>query len=774
MNVKNILLHGSLAGTIALAICASPAFAMQAPNKEAGAVESDESGEIVVTATKRAERILDVPISVAAISGESLENRGAKGMDDYLAGVPGVSFQERSAVENAIVIRGIETSPQAQNFGAGTTVATYFGETPTTTSAGLLGGAGLDLKLVDIERVEVLRGPQGTSFGNSSLGGAVRTIPKAPNVGQFEGSISGTVSQTAKRGSTNTMISGVVNIPLVKDRMAVRAVAYRIDDSGYYANNAATDPTLQAYAATLGAEAQSRAVSLKDRGATVIEGARIAVGFQPGSTVDVTFSYAIQKAEQDGFAYSMTGGNYTYAQFSVRPEYANRPGDGVFDSQLQIANATANVDLDWAVLTGSLSKINSWSLRTQGGQAGRAYGFRQYANHDGLTGELRLASKLDGPFQFLGGVYYEKLDDVGNEDYFSTGSAALSPVGDKVNVLAGVYDTYRTQKQIAGFGELTYNITDTLSVLVGGRAYNYDKSNRSESSGWFAGRSLTNPNISDTSISKSGQTFKASVSYKPDSNTHLYASWAEGFRLGRPAVGLLPAVCDVNNDGTVDGTNISIASTREIASDTTETYEIGAKLRRFNGGLSIDAAAYKTNWNGVPTNARVQCGSASYFYVANAGAAESQGVEVQTSIRVADNFRIDAGASYVDAELATDVPTLNAVKGDRLPGSPKWNANLGAQFDFPLGDWEAFIRGDSIYRSTFYGDLAESPLTKAGGYMKIDLRAGFKREHLKVEIFANNITGVDKYVWRGLTNNNAGFGYVMRPRTIGARAMIDF
>ena len=311
MKSKNIILYSALAGTMILASLASPASAMQASNNKSDRASDDQSGEIVVTATKRAERVLDVPISVAAISGESLEDRGAKGMDDYLAGVPGVSFQERSAVENAIVIRGIETSPQAQNFGAGTTVATYFGETPTTTSAGLLGGAGLDVKLVDIERVEVLRGPQGTSFGNSSLGGAVRTIPKAPNTEEFEGSVSGTLSQTGKRGSTNSMISGMLNVPLVKDRMAVRAVAYRIDDSGYYANNAATDPALQAYAATLGTEAQSRAISLDDRGGSVIEGARVAVGFQPGSTVDITFSYLIQKAEQDGFSYSMTGGNYT-------------------------------------------------------------------------------------------------------------------------------------------------------------------------------------------------------------------------------------------------------------------------------------------------------------------------------------------------------------------------------------------------------------------------------------------------------------------------------
>ncbi|MBL8265607.1 TonB-dependent receptor plug domain-containing protein, partial [Steroidobacter sp.] len=170
--------------------------------------EADDAGrieEIVVTATKRAESLSKVPASIAVVAADEIDRRGLVSAEDYLRGIPGVS-QVANQTGAAIVIRGIETSPQAQNFSAGTTVATYFGETPTTNSAGLGGGSNVDLKLVDIERVEVLRGPQGTAFGNSSLGGAVRTIPVAPKLNAAEGKVGVGYSVTSGTGGDNTMV----------------------------------------------------------------------------------------------------------------------------------------------------------------------------------------------------------------------------------------------------------------------------------------------------------------------------------------------------------------------------------------------------------------------------------------------------------------------------------------------------------------------------------------------------------------------------------------
>ena len=179
--------------------------------------------EIVVTAQKREQRLQDVPLSIAVADAEDIDRRGLINAEDYLRGMPGVN-QVDTALNQTIVIRGIESATTFQNFGSGPTTATYFGETPTTNAAGLFGGTNVDLKLVDIERVEVLRGPQGTAFGNSSLGGAVRTIPVAPKLDRFEGQVAAATRDVRWR-RRQLQVQAVGNFPLIQDRLAIRATA---------------------------------------------------------------------------------------------------------------------------------------------------------------------------------------------------------------------------------------------------------------------------------------------------------------------------------------------------------------------------------------------------------------------------------------------------------------------------------------------------------------------------------------------------------------------
>ncbi len=210
--------------------------AMQASGQDGQTATSQSViDEILVTATKRATSLQDTPMSISALGSDTIEKRGLVGMDDYLRTVPGVSFQDRGAGQNSIVMRGIAVSPQTENEAVGV----YYGETPIAglSNAGNGGGGGnLDIKLVDIERIEVLRGPQGTLYGSGSMGGTVRVIPKAPNLQDVEGSISGRFSNTSEEGDNNTMIQGVINVPLIEDTLAMRAVAYQFDNSGYIKN----------------------------------------------------------------------------------------------------------------------------------------------------------------------------------------------------------------------------------------------------------------------------------------------------------------------------------------------------------------------------------------------------------------------------------------------------------------------------------------------------------------------------------------------------------
>jgi outer membrane receptor protein involved in Fe transport len=285
---------------------------------------------------------------------------------------------------------------------------------------------------------------------------------------------------------------------------------------------------------------------------------------------------------------------------------------------------------------------------------------------------------------------------------------------------------------------------------------------------------LDAPDVSVLGMEQSGQSFKANLGYKPSANSLLYASWAEGFRLGRPAAGLIPAICDTDNDGLVDGTGITIESTRSIDSDNLDNYEIGGKFTLLGGRLTLDTAIYNIKWTGLPTNARVMCGADGYSYVGNAGEARSRGVEFQMNYQPGGGLRVNFGASYTDAELRTDNEDLGAFAGDRLPGSPRWIANLGLQYDFHLTGRAAFLRADSMYRGKFYSDFLQSSTAQSGGYVLLDARAGMRFDHVNVELFVDNLTDVDDFIWRGLDNTEGGFGYIMRPRTVGLKLGYSF
>lgn len=732
--------------------------------------------EIIVTATKRAERLQDIPLSITAIGNTEIESRGLRGMGDYLAAVPGVSFISTDGSNNAIVIRGIDTGPEAQNFSAGTTVATYFGETPITNSAGLKGGSGVDIKLVDIDRIEILRGPQGTAFGNSSLGGAVRTIPTAPRLDRVEGNVAAEYSYTGREGSDNNGFEGVLNLPLLTDRLAIRAVGYRYQWSGYYSNVAGTEPLMQEYAASLGPQALSLATSADDRGRLTETGGRLALLWQATDDLRLTLSYLYQKSEQTGDSASFgLGDGYSYVAFRILPSRGLRGSeDSVLDTRIDLFNALLEYDLGWADLVASASWVDAETQQVMGAGYESPYDYRTHSPHKNFSSEIRLVSRLEGPWSFLAGLYHEKMNDFSRETYASLEIPALNPYGDGVNEVLGIWDDTRKLKQNALFGELSYKLLSNLTLTVGGRYYKYERDNELASSGWFAGTELDAPDVAVVGMDRSGQSFKANLSYQPTSNSLLYLSWAEGFRLGRPAAGLIPAICDTDSDGIVDGTGISIASTRSIDSDNLDNYELGGKVTLLDGKLALDGSIYNIKWTGLPTNARVMCGNDGYSYVANAGEARSRGVEFQMSYRPGNGVYVNLGASYTDAELLTDNEDLGAFAGDRLPGSPRWIANLGLQYDFELAGHGSFVRADAAYRGAFYSDFMQSATARSGDYVLIDARAGMSFGSLHAELYVNNLTDVDKFVWRGLDNVESGYGFIMRPRTVGLRLGYSF
>lgn len=744
------------------------------------AAEPTAVGELVVTAQKREQRLIDVPISIAAVTADDIDRRNLVGSEDYLRGIPGVNHVDQgSGTRLAIVIRGLETSPAGQNFATGPTVATYFGETPTTNSAGITGGANVDLKLVDIDRVEVLRGPQGTAFGNASLGGAVRVIPKAPRADRFEGHVAAGYSHTGG-GGANHQIEGAINLPLIADKLALRAVAYRFEDSGYYRNVAAADPAFQANVVTpMGA--QAFAANKDEIGSSTFSGARLSALFQATDDLRVTVSYATQKVEVDDYAVANRPG-YVQAVLQVAPEHAVRGEKwGVSDADIDLFNLTAEYDLGWADLLATYSHINSGSVYARaftGEPTNTTWALSQLgrSKHREDSGEIRLATKFDGPLNVLAGVYAEDHDDAGSFDYVWYGAPSSNLFPPSRNI--GTQLDTRTLRQTAVFGELSWEILPALTLTGGARYYDYERVGRIDNSGrLFVGASLI-PTTTRMESKASGTNLRANLSYKPNDASLLYASFSQGFRLGKPQAGLPAGACDLNGDGLVDGTNgVTIQSTRRLGSDEVDSYELGAKFSLLDRRLLVAADVFRMDWSGVPVSVRAPvaphgCGQA---YNANAGAARSEGVEGQLNFSITPAMRLDLGASYIDARLTKDAPALGVLRGARLPGSPKVNANLGVQYEFAVRGHPAFVRADAIYVGSFYGNLQESPPTKAGDYVKIDLSGRLTLGSVKVDAFVKNLTDEDSFVFRGTAAPAlVDYGFRLRPRTVGVQVAYDF
>jgi iron complex outermembrane recepter protein len=729
--------------------------------------------EVIVTAQKRSERVEDVPLSLSVLTGDDISRRGLVNAEDYLRGLPGVN-QQADLYGGTIVIRGIETHPSFQNSFTGATVGTYFGETPTTSTAGLLGGSNVDTKLVDIERVEVLRGPQGTAFGDASLGGTVRVIPAAPKLDRFEGTVSAGYSATSGFGGSNYTTQGIVNIPLIDDKLAIRAVAYRFENSGYYRNIAASDPTFQSTVVVPNGS-QAFAVDVPRVGDFEASGARVAALFKPTDDLKFTLSYLSQTTETDGIPVA-TVGTFEQAVLQVPSALVERgQRGGLADSKIRIANAVMEYDLHWADLLASYSDINSGSL-TQTSYTAYTAGLPLAAVYDSShrehVGELRIATKLDGAWNALAGLYADKHLDDSVAPYYWGGDPATNPFGPGIVGVVGNRPEIDDVKQRAAFGEVSWKFLPGFTLTGGARAYHYDTSAHFDKIGFFGS------GTDFREVAASGATYRGNLSYKLG-DALLYASWSQGFRLGRAQEPVPASFCDKNGDGIVDGTtNITIDSTGRVTSDHVTNYELGAKMSLFDRRVTMDAAVFQIDWTNIPIAfaappAPKGCGIG---YTANAGDARSNGVEFQTSWLATDAFRIDAGGSWTNARLVIAAPAIDAAAGARLPGSSKVNANLSLQYSFDVIGLPANVRADSIYVGHLFTTLAEAPNSEAGGYLKLDLSGRLVIKNLDLDLFVHNVTNNDAFTLRDpfTGSGNPFYGYRLQPRTIGINATAHF
>ncbi len=727
--------------------------------------------EVVVTATKRGAgtSIQDTAMAISALGADTIEKRGLVGMDDYLRTLPGVDFQDRGAGQNTVIIRGVGSDPQVERSVTGV----YFGETPLSgLNPGTISDASGngDVKLVDIERIEVLRGPQGTLYGSGSMGGTLRILPKAPNLQEFEGSINARYSLTGEEGDDNNMVQAVVNLPLIEDTLALRAVAYRFENSGYYKNVGATDSAalttvIEKFFTDLEQpnplDSGAKPASGDNIGGDEYTGFRISALWQASDKLDLTFSYLHQNIQQFGFPETDVDLD-TFEQ--VR--FAGPNGEEEqLENDLYVSNLVVNYDLGWGTLTSSTSLVK-YDSRPDHDVSFAFFGpFYEESSieTENFIEELRLVSSLDGPLQFVAGAYYEKNEsDLGGDFTWSGVDLGFD--------LAFINDTQREVKQKAWFGELSYDFTESLTATIGARRFDYE--DHFESQTTFIAPPF---DTTDLTTDDEDETYKANLSYSLNEDTLIYGQWTQGFRLGQTIDNAqIQANCDNNDingnpnpDGLID--DVLIPAPDSVNPDALDSYEIGLKTAFAENRVIMNVAVYYIEWEGIPVSVFLpSCGNSLTL---NAGRSVSEGLEVEFQTQLLPDLKADLSLAYSESTLDEEHPQLGD-KGDDLPGSADFNASIGLEYEFELVSKPAFVRADYTYNSGYFSNIAKIG-PESGDYHLLNLKTGIVFGRITADLFANNVMNVDDFT--GTEKFSGGKrGYRLRPRTFGLNVGYQF
>jgi outer membrane receptor protein involved in Fe transport len=711
--------------------------------------------EVIVTANRRTESVQNTAMSITAITSADIDRRGLSGMNDYLNSVPGTSHLDLGIGRNATVIRGISLGPQDEGASSGQTVGYYLGDVPLSD----LSWSPPDIKLVDMERVELLRGPQGTLYGAGSLSGAIRNIPNAPVLGQFAGEVEGSYSNTARLGDGNYDAHAVLNVPLIGDTLAIRFVGYRYDDSGYVQNVAHSNAAFLSNAQTYGAGAL--AVDQNDMGHDWYSGGRISALWHPVENLNVTLSYLTQTATQNGFPEVQLGlGLYQQTRLQIA-DIAGGGGEHL-GSNIRLGNLLASYEFPWATLVSSTSYSNQLFHRRYGIDyylgdvpAPQLYNTETH----GFNEEIRLISKDAGPFKYVAGLYFQRTSysDAGQDFY--GGNAAVNPFGTDATLYVFTDDTDLRQR--AAFGELTYDILKNLSVTAGGRRSDYQKTTTSYSSGPLAGGTT----LTTVGMDEKKTTSKANISYKPVEGATVYAEFSQGFRFGKP-ITPYPVSCD-DGTGHVEGTDVPING-GFLKSDSLNNYELGGKFLLADKRVSVDAALYRIDWKNLPVLIIPACKFPVYE---NAGKARSQGIEIQSQIAVLTNLLVDLGASVQRAHLVGNNPGVGS-DGDRLPGSPNHQYSVGVTYRFNAFQLPGYVRADYMRLGGFYSNIQRLG-PEVGDYGQLNMKAGLTFRQLEVSVYGNNLTNAANLSWYDAEFEN-GRADRLRPRTIGVDLRYGF
>ena len=758
------------ASACAIALVSSPVFAQDSadaePESEADKIEEispaaqTNDNVIIVTATRREANLQDVPLSVSAFQQEELNEQGIVGYERLARETPGVVINKPTQNFNNFTARGISTNGYSAGLQA--PVAIYIDELPISANG---NSTILDPNLYDVERVEFLRGPQGTLFGSGSLAGAMRIITKAPNPNELEASALVDLGYT-EEGGLRQRYNGMVNLPLKQDEAALRIVGSYKHEKGWVDNIGTgidNSNTLDAYSVRASLLAKPT----------------------DGFSVRITASHEDSKPKDSGLINPALG---TYVRNSDRPDQ--------FYAKLSTLNATINIDVGFAELTSSstYAEFDQFFVVDLAGTFAQALPFAldAYAYDDIIVQETRLASTHGGPIEWIiGGFYFDKRREV---DFNYRSSIEFLQARNLTGLEDEYYQRFANFTDIgekALFGELTYRFSDAFWITGGLRYGSADVQTTTRGGGYTSNYLLAaifgltdtaltispvasgvGPKASDNNLS-----WKASASFKPSPDVTTYATVSTGFRppVVNARAGLVSAV-DPDDIIIPDG----------ATSDKLTNYEIGLKSNFANGRILANLAAFYIDWNNIQVQAnRV---SDSIQFATNIGGAVSKGVEFELIAKPVDGLRLSANGAYIDAKIdeltAQEAAISGAVDGIRL-AAPKFSGSATATYTFPVGDTaEAFVTGNVAYVGSYPGLFPNVPgqpgvqspqFDFTDSYTFVNAYAGVELSpDVSITAYVENLFDSEAITYVHPEAFLDGRYARLRPRTWGVRTSISF
>ncbi|WP_246216490.1 TonB-dependent receptor [Paraburkholderia agricolaris] len=660
---------------------------------------------VEITANRRREPAREVPMQVNAISAQELQRKGNQSVRDYLKEEPGVSLVTGAAGAGSdqISIRGVTTG----NLDIGPTVGVYVDDVPFGSSTNYGGGANyaLDMGLLDLNHIELLRGPQGTLYGAGAMGGLMKYITNEPDTQGGLFGHAGVVFSGTEHGGLNHTQDAVVNVPIKEGVAAFRVSAFNQQNGGYV-NRVGNDPENGVDGATT-------------------RGGRASLIVTPTKDLTIRLTATTQQIKSDGTGqvdYNFTTRQPLYGDLT-QGRQLNEP----YDQLIELYSANIEYDFGWARLnaisayqTIRTSLMADYSLgyvpalnAQFGPSTFTSAGYQQALSTDKFTQELRLTSAANRQIEWIAGLFYTQERTTNNQ--FATASG---PGASLILLNAQLPSTYQ---EYAAYGDLTYHVTSRLAATAGLRIAHNNQTYSQDVTGALSG-GATNKTAQSNDTSK---TYLFTLNYLLTGNSSVYARVATGYRPGGPEISVLDSATGKMTQSKFDP-------------DTLTSYEVGYKADFLEKHASVSLSLFDIQWKDVQLLTQID----GLGLISNGGTARSRGVEFFGSLNPTPHWRLSTGLTYTDARLTENVPGIGAMSGDRLPNTAPFSATANLDYLFNVGSYRAYAGATETYvgpRNSGYGGSVSTPNFRLPGYFATDLRAGIDLRVANVSLFVHNL-----------------------------------